>query len=84
MKDTTGCEITRKYILTCLCTGGMVLNNDWNDKSRMTGDCHVRFCERLGLKCLCLLDSVTRALLNLTAQLTYSINVISSIPFSPE
>ena len=22
----------------------------------MTGDCHVRFCERLGLKCLCLLD----------------------------
>jgi len=37
-------------------TGGMVLKNDWNDKSRMTGDCHVRFCERLGLKCPCLLD----------------------------
>jgi hypothetical protein len=24
----------------------------------MTGDCHVRFCERLGLKCPCLLDVV--------------------------
>jgi hypothetical protein len=25
-------------------------------KSRMTGDCHVRFCERLGLQCPGLLD----------------------------
>ena len=26
-----------------------------------SGDCHVRFCERLGLKCACLLDaSITR------------------------
>jgi hypothetical protein len=25
----------------------------------MTGDCHVRFCERLGLKCPCLLDATT-------------------------
>jgi hypothetical protein len=23
----------------------------------MTGDCHVRICEKLGLKCACLLDS---------------------------
>lgn len=44
------------YTPTCLLTGDMVLNNDWNDKSRMTGDCHVRFCERLRLRCLCLLD----------------------------
>ena len=34
----------------------MVLNNDWNDKSRMNREVHVRFCERLRLKCLCLLD----------------------------
>ena len=29
-----------------------------NDKSRMKGDFQVRFCERLGLKCPCLLDQV--------------------------
>jgi hypothetical protein len=27
-----------------------------NDKSRMKREFHVRFCERLGLKCPCLLD----------------------------
>ena len=27
-----------------------------NNKSRMTGDFHVRICEKLGLKCPCLLD----------------------------
>ena len=27
-----------------------------NEKSRMKGDFQVRFCERLGLKCPCLLD----------------------------
>jgi hypothetical protein len=46
---------------TCLHTGGMVLNNDWNDKSRMNREVHVRFRERLGLKCLCLLDFTTSA-----------------------
>ena len=29
----------------------------WYDKSRMKRELHVRFCERLGLKCPCLLDS---------------------------
>ena len=28
-----------------------------DNKSRMMGDCQVRFCERLKLKCFCLLDS---------------------------
>ncbi len=28
-----------------------------NNKSRMKGDFHVRICEKLGLKCPCLLDS---------------------------
>jgi hypothetical protein len=28
-----------------------------DNKSRMMGDYHVRFCERLGLKRPCLLDS---------------------------
>ena len=29
---------------------------DLYDKSRMKREFHVRFCERLGLKCPCLLD----------------------------
>ena len=33
-----------------------------DNKSRMMGDCHVRFCERLKLKCFCLLDSHRPAL----------------------
>jgi hypothetical protein len=32
-----------------------------DNKSRMKGDFHVRFCEKLGLKCPCLLDSSLRA-----------------------
>lgn len=51
------------FILICLHTGVMVLKNDWNDKSRMNREVHVRFCEGLGLKCLCLLDFVIRAFL---------------------
>ena len=31
----------------------------------MTGDCQVRFCERLRLKCFCLLDSFTSCSLNI-------------------
>ncbi len=33
-----------------------------DNKSRMKGDFHVRFCEKLGLKCPCLLDSSLIAL----------------------
>ena len=33
-----------------------------DNKSRMMGDCQVRFCERLKLKCFCLLDSHRQAL----------------------
>jgi hypothetical protein len=32
-----------------------------DNKSRMMGDCQVRFCERLKLKCFCLLDSCPAA-----------------------
>lgn len=31
-----------------------------DNKSRMMGDCQVRFCERPKLKCFCLLDYNTR------------------------
>ncbi len=31
----------------------------------MTGDCQVRFCERLALKCACLLDSINLLALGL-------------------
>ena len=48
-------------IPTYLHIGGLVLNSDWNNKSRMNREVQVRFCERLGLKCPCLLDFVTRA-----------------------
>ena len=34
-----------------------------NEKSRMKGDFQVRFCERLGLKCPCLLDRFSRPVL---------------------
>ena len=34
---------------------------DLYNKSRMRGDFQVRFCERLGLKCPCLLDYSTLA-----------------------
>ena len=44
-------------IPTCLHTGGLDINSDWNNKSRMNREVHVRFCERLGLKCPCLLDN---------------------------
>jgi hypothetical protein len=30
--------------------------NGWDNKSRVKGDFQARFCERLGLKCPCLLD----------------------------
>ena len=33
-----------------------------DNKSRMTGDCQVRFCERLALKCACLLDCGSNAI----------------------
>jgi hypothetical protein len=34
-------------ILIRLCIGNMVfVHSDLGGKSRMTGDCHVRFCER--------------------------------------
>jgi len=33
--------------LICFCIGNMVfVRSDLDGKSRMTGDCHVRFCER--------------------------------------
>ena len=32
--------------------------NGWDNKSRVKGDFQARFCERLGLKCPCLLDSL--------------------------
>ena len=31
-----------------------------DNKSRMMGDYHVRICERLGLKCPCLLDFIKK------------------------
>jgi hypothetical protein len=34
--------------------------NDWDNKSRVKGDFQARFCERLGLKCPCLLDPIRR------------------------
>ena len=61
MKVTIGWGTIKKYTPTCLHIGGLVLNNDWNDRSRMNREVHVRFCERLRLKCPCLLDFVIRA-----------------------
>jgi hypothetical protein len=34
--------------------------NGWDNKSRVKGDFQARFCERLGLKCPCLLDRLRR------------------------
>lgn len=47
-----GWRIVKNFTQIFSLTGDMVLYKDWNDKSRMMGDYYVRFCERLGLKCL--------------------------------
>src|SRR5690554_5288412 len=42
-----GCAMLPGNILIRFCTGNMVFfHSDLDGKSRMTGDCHVRFCER--------------------------------------
>ena len=42
-------EQTKIYLLT----GNWYCHNKvWNDKSRVTGDCHARFCESLEVKFL--------------------------------
>ena len=48
--------------LICFCIGNMVfVHSDLGGKSRMTGDCHVRFCERFrGEIPLYLLDFIQR------------------------
>src|SRR5690606_17804189 len=48
-----------------------VYQKDGCIKSRMKGDFHVRFCEKLGLQCPCLLDRL------LPAVFIYFINIFS-------
>ncbi len=63
-------------ILTRLCIGNMVfVHSDLGGKSRMTGDCHVRFCERFrGETPLYLLDFISTILFFLH-QMIFSIRV---------
>ena len=57
--QSNGFVMLRQGILPCLRIGGMVLYRpvptdldklSMNKKSRMMGDCHVRFCERLSMQ----------------------------------
>ena len=42
-----GCAMLQGNFQICFCIGNMVfVLSDLDRKSRMTGDCHVRFCER--------------------------------------
>ena len=58
-------------ILIRLCIGNMVfVHSDLGGKSRMTGDCHVRFCERFrGETPLYLLDFILNLILGLTIKI---------------
>src|SRR5690554_3702412 len=55
-----GCAMLPGNILIRSCIGNMVFfHSDLDGKSRMTGDCHVRFCERFrGETPLYLLDYI--------------------------
>ena len=48
IRSKTQCDKTSEPSVVLSLGNGILLKRIKNNTSRMTGDCHVRFCERLG------------------------------------